>query len=241
MKVLYIHEEAVHNDTAAKEVLPIAFELFKPESIIDVGCGLGTWIQTSKSLGIKEVIGLDGAYLNRSLLKISEKEFVEIDLQEKFELNRKYDMAICLEVAEHLPESAADNLIYSLTNHADVILFSAAVPGQTGQNHVNEQWPQYWQNIFEKYGFEMIDSLRSKIWTNEKVDMWYKQNLFLVVKNNHPLATGKKAEVLPLIHPDLFEHLNQRYIKKINNLKSIILKLQKRDILGKIYHFFKTK
>jgi SAM-dependent methyltransferase len=239
MNVPYIHEEAVHNNVAATEVLPIVFDIFKPASIIDVGCGLGTWIQVAKTLGVNEVTGVDGAYVNRSLLKITADEFVEKDLKETFNLNRKYDMAICLEVAEHLPESSADNLINSLTTHADVVIFSAALPGQMGQNHLNEQWPQYWQKLFEKYGFEMIDALRPKIWDNDKVEMWYKQNMFLVVKNNHPLATGSKAAMMSLIHPDLFKFHNDRLARKMSNLQNVISRLQKRDLIGKVYKLFK--
>lgn len=241
MSVPYIHDEIVHNSGAAEQVLPILFEVYKPGSILDVGCGLGNWIQVAKRMGVNDIKGVDGAYVNRSLLKINAEEFVEKNLTEPFDLDRKFDLAICLEVAEHLPDTCANGLIQSLTSHADVIMFSAALPGQGGQNHINEQWPEYWQKIFTKYGFEMIDYFRPKIWNNQKIERWYRQNLFLVVRKGHALASHGKNEALALIHPELFEVVNENYELKIKKLKTTIEKLQSRDILGKLSKILKRK
>lgn len=239
MSVPYVHDEIVHNPDAASEVLPVLFEIYKPNSILDVGCGLGNWIQVAKTLGVANVTGVDGSYVNRSLLKISEEEFVEKDLTKSFDLRKKFDLAICLEVAEHLPDSSADGLIESLTKHSDVIMFSAALPGQGGQNHINEQWPEYWQKIFAKYGFEMIDYFRPKIWNNPKIERWYRQNLFLVVRNGHALSTGKNMPALSLIHPELFNTVIEQQSQKIKQLQSSIEKLKKRDVVGKVAKLFK--
>ena len=239
MSVPYIHDEIVHNPDAAAQVLPVLFELYKPNSILDVGCGLGNWIQVAKQLGVKEVTGVDGSYVNRSLLKISADEFVEKDLTKPFNLQKKYDLSICLEVAEHLPDSSADGLIESLTKHADVILFSAALPGQGGQNHINEQWPEYWQKLFTKYDFEMLDYLRPKIWNNQKIERWYRQNMFLVVRNGHSLSTGKNQQALSLVHPELFIAINEQHAQKIKQLQATISKLKKRDLFGSIAKLFK--
>jgi len=240
-KKVYVHDEIVHNPEAASQILPILFEFYRPNSIIDVGCGLGNWIEVAKKLGINDIIGVDGNYVNRSLLKISEKEFVEMNLLESFDLGRKFDMAICLEVAEHLPKSSADILIESLTRHSDVILFSAAIPGQGGQNHFNEQWPDYWQSKFEKNGFEMIDFFRPKIWNNKKIERWYRQNLFLVVKKEHSLSRLGNNLGLSLVHPELLEIVTAQYEEKIKNLQSTIQKLQSRDIIGKLAQVFRKK
>jgi SAM-dependent methyltransferase len=241
MSVPYIHDEITHNSGAASQVLPVLFEVFKPQSILDVGCGLGNWIEVAKKMGVPEVIGVDGDYVNRSLLKIEAAEFVERDLKQPFDLNRKFDVSICLEVAEHLPASSADGLIQSLTKHSDVILFSAALPGQGGQNHINEQWPSYWQTYFAKYGFEMIDYFRPKIWNNQKIDRWYRQNIFLVVKKGHDLSTLGNNQALSLIHPELFEVVNENHELKIKQLRATIEKLKSRDLVGKITGLFKKK
>ncbi len=239
--VPYIHDEIIHNSSAASEVLPIVFDIFRPSSVLDIGCGLGNWLEVSKRLGVNEIIGVDGTYVNRKLLKIAPEEFVESDLQKGISLGRRFDLGICLEVAEHLPESSAETLVRSLTYHADVLLFSAAIPGQGGQFHLNEQWPAYWQNLFFRNDFVFVDCLRNKIWMNEKVEWWYRQNIFLVVKKDHALANQASGSVLPLVHPELFKNISYNAISKIQRLEKNIAHLQKRDIVGKFSKLLKRK
>lgn len=240
-KVLYVHDEVTHNSSAAEQVLPVLFEVYQPKSIVDVGCGLGNWIEVAKKMTGSTITGVDGDYVNRSLLKINEEEFVEKDLTKPFDLNKKYDLAICLEVAEHLPESSAKGFIQSLTNHADVIMFSAALPGQGGQNHINEQWPSYWQENFNNCGFEMIDFFRFKIWDNTKIEYWYKQNLFLVVKKGHSLSESNSKLAYSLVHPELLNLVHEQYQNKILLMKTKINKLKKRDIIGRVVNLIRFK
>ena len=237
--VIYVHDEITHNSSAAEQVLPVLFEIYKPSSILDVGCGLGNWIEVAKKLSGAKIIGVDGDYVDRRLLKIEENEFVEKDLTKTFDLNRKFDLAICLEVAEHLPEASAEGFIKSITNHSDVIIFSAALPGQGGQHHINEQWPSYWQEHFNNCGFEMMDFFRFKIWNNPKIEYWYKQNLFLVVRKGHKLAKNEAEIAYSLVHPELLELIHEQYQNKILLLKGTIHKLKKRDIVGRFSKFFK--
>ena len=240
-KVSYIHDDIVHNFSAAKEILPLVFNIHQPTSILDVGCGTGTWLKVAQDLGIQKIKGIDGAYVDRNMLKIAEEHFHEHDLNTPFLLHEKYDLAICLEVAEHLLPSAAGDLITSLTKHSDVILFSAALPGQGGQNHINEQWPVYWQKLFEANGYEMQDIIRHKIWTNNNIERWYRQNIFLVVNKKHPLATGENKEALSLIHPELFQAIQHQHQEKVKQLRHTIDKLKNRDVFGRISKFLKPK
>lgn len=238
---IYVHDEITHNSSAAEQVLPVLFEIYKPSSILDVGCGLGNWIEVAKKISGAEITGVDGDYVNRSLLKIEENEFVEKDLTKPFDLNRKFDLAICLEVAEHLPEASAEGFVKSITNHSDVIMFSAALPGQGGQHHINEQWPSYWQELFNDCGYEMIDFFRFKIWDNPKIEYWYKQNLFLVVRKGHELAKNEAEIAYSLVHPELLELIHEQYQNKILLLKGTIHKLKKRDIVGRLSKFLRNK
>lgn len=237
--VIYVHDEITHNSSAAEQVLPVLFDVFKPTSILDVGCGLGNWIEVAKKLGVEHVTGVDGDYVNRALLKIAASEFVERDLTKEFDLEKKYDLVISLEVAEHLPESSAAGFVKSLTRHSDVIMFSAALPGQGGQNHINEQWPHYWQMHFEDNGFEMIDFFRFKIWNNERIEHWYRQNLFLVVRKGHPLTQTGSNQIFSLVHPKLLDIVTEQNAQKIQKLQTTIEKLKRRDIIGKVAKMFK--
>jgi SAM-dependent methyltransferase len=180
--------------------------MVNPASVLDVGCGTGTWLKAFEEQGIADYLGVDGNYVDRTMLRIPEKNFVAIDITKPFDLSRKFDLVLSLEVAEHLPPSVADTFVSTLVRHGTAILFSCAIPGQGGQNHLNEQWPAYWSKKFAAYGYYFHDSIRPMIWDNEKVEWWYRQNIFLV--------TQQKSEALPLslVHPRLFES-NANYVR----------------------------
>ncbi|MBX9782837.1 MAG: class I SAM-dependent methyltransferase [Chitinophagaceae bacterium] len=208
MEKIYIHDEYDHNFNAAGEVLPEVLKLTSAKSIVDVGCGIGTWLKVAEDLGINDFTGIDGDYVEKSLMKIPAHRYIPIDLRNRFNLNRKYDLAICLEVAEHLPESSADDFIASITAHADIILFSAAIPNQGGQNHLNEQWTSaYWTAKFREHDFVAVDILRKKFWNNQKVDLWYKQNMtFFAAKASPFVHQFGEQPFYDFIHPSLFLH-----------------------------------
>lgn len=202
MDKLYIHTEEIHNTKAADVIVPIISQLFSPKSVLDVGCGLGTWLKVFREKhNLNDILGLDGSYLDRSKLVINDSLFLEYDLRNKINLDRKFDVVLCLEVAEHIPEKFSGILIESLCNHSDTIVFSAAIPGQGGQNHVNEQWPEYWEKKFNSLGFKKSDLIRPFIWENSNVDIWYKQNIFVYSKN---IIYAQAEPKIAVIHPELW-------------------------------------
>jgi hypothetical protein len=99
-----------------------------------------------------------------------------------FSLSERFDLAISLEVAEHLPRRSASGFVRSLCQLAPIVLFSAAVPGQGGEHHVNEQWPEYWRQAFANHHFVMFDPFRPLLWHDERVAFYYRQNLFLFIR-----------------------------------------------------------
>ena len=215
----YIHEEKVHNITAATIVVPLILNLLKPRSVLDVGCGIGTWMSAFSKNGIKDIIGVDGDYVDRKLLEkyIPIENFKSQDLEKAFNLNRKFDLVVSLEVAEHLQPSSADDFIDSLVRHGDTVLFSAAVPGQGGQRHLNEQWLSFWAAKFESRGFESYDPIRPIIWDNQNIETWYRQNM--VVFSSKPIDCPK-GQILNKILPDMWE-------SKIDRIQSLDYQLSR--------------
>ena len=112
-------------------------------------------------------------------LLIPTDRFLRCRVGETLPVEERFDLAISLEVAEHLPQTHAAAFVGELTRLAPAVLFSAAIPGQGGLNHVNEQWPDYWAALFEAQGFQPIDTLRWRIWGDDQITWWYKQNLLL--------------------------------------------------------------
>ncbi len=204
-----LHEGAIQS---ARVVVPLLGEWFQPRRVVDVGCGTGAWLAVFLEHGVQEVVGIDGPGVPPEMLAIPADCFQTHDLGQPLDLGRTFDLALCLEVAEHLPAAAASCLVDSLTKLAPWVLFSAALPGQGGTNHLNEQWPDYWAERFEARGFVTIDCLRGKLWREERVCWWYAQNLLLFgereVVRAHPLLSTwwhrtNRAQ-LSLVHPQLF-------------------------------------
>jgi SAM-dependent methyltransferase len=190
-------------------VAPLVLQMIRPRSVIDVGCGQGAWLAVFKELGVADIHGLDGDYVDRNKLAIPNDAFFAHDLTRPFHLERSFDLVVSLEVAEHLPADCASSFVASLTGLGPVVLFSAAAPYQGGKQHVNEQWPAYWAKRFQQKGYVPVDCLRRRIWTNPSVDWWYAQNIFLYVEHDYlqdhrVLRREYKTagpDALALVHP----------------------------------------
>jgi hypothetical protein len=182
-----------------------------------VGCGDGTWLAEFRKHGILDILGLDGHYVDSRSLKIPTSQFVPLDLSSPFRFPRAFDLAISLEVAEHLPVASAAKFIESLTELAPAILFSAAIPFQGGSSHLNEQWPEYWASLFSRHGYLLTDCIRPSIWDNDNVEWWYRQNCFLyatdsLVKGHGALYTEYRKtnyHQLRLVHPRQYLQANK--------------------------------
>jgi len=194
----------------AQKVLPVVLSLVPCRSLLDVGCGVGPWVASALEQGVTDALGIDGDWVSRSLLSIPEDRFESHDLAKPFDLRRKFDLVVCMEVAEHLKEPSADVLVDNLVRHGDCILFSAAVPGQGGTNHVNEQWPDYWRDKFARRGYRQLDIVRAVTWNDREIPSCYRQNAYLFVAESklpqHPTLVGAAEQSKPVawIHPELF-------------------------------------
>ena len=206
-EVLEPHEAA--NRRSARAILELLFERYRPASVLDVGCGLGTWLSVAKELGAREIVGVEGAWLDRRLARIPAEAIRELDLEKPFDLGRRFDLAISLEVGEHLPQQAAESFVASIARHADVVLFSAAIPFQGGTNHVNEQFPDYWRALFEGQGYAALDIIRPDVWDNADILVWLRQNIVVFAREALTAGSGPFAGLeaqarLSMVHPELY-------------------------------------
>jgi len=113
----------------------------------------------------------------------------------------KLDLALCLEVAEHLPEHVAKALVKLLCVYSDTILFGAAIPNQGGTGHINEQWQTYWEKLFNENGFGAAE-VQPDIRNNPEIEMWYKNNIVLYEK-------GGKGKVTDFVLPEYYMEIIQ--------------------------------
>ena len=208
---------------SAKVIVPFVIELIRPASVVDVGCGLGTWLSVFKEHCITDILGIDGDLIDKEMLEIPKPQFLAVDLQKPFNVNRKFDLVISLEVAEHLPVTSAEIFIDSLVKLGPIVLFSAAFPFQGGTHHINEQWPDYWAKRFLERGYKVLDVIREKIWQNENVDWWYAQNTLMFVEQdylkNHPVLERKSFRKSPsqlsIVHPKMYLQMVEKYEKLV--------------------------
>lgn len=186
---------------SAESVVPILLNVFKPKSVIDIGCGVGGWLHVFQRGGVTEICGYDVNELAADKYFIDKQRIrTNVDLSNSnFRIHEKTDLLICLEVAEHLPAEAADQFILNLVNASPVVVFSAALVGQTGVNHINEQPPWYWREIFNKFGYTEIDFIRPQILRNEEICWWYRQNITCFVRPD-VLSSNLKLAHLATLH-----------------------------------------
>ena len=182
---------------SAECVVPLLLNVFEPRSVIDIGCGAGGGLHVFPRNGVHDIRGYDVNNLRASTYFVDKKHIrTGIDLSSSsLAIEGRADLLICLEVAEHLPAEHADRFVATLTNASQAIVFSAALPGQTGVNHVNEQPPWYWREKFNRLGYVEIDFIRPQILDNENVCWWYRQNMTCFVRPELLAARPKLGEM----------------------------------------------
>jgi len=234
--ISFYEGQSPYSIRSAHKIVPYVSKLFPDiTTVIDVGCGIGGWLNEWKQEG-KKVFGIDGNDFPEAR-KINNNEYLKHDLTQPLpELQIKYDLCMSLEVAEHLPPERADSFIKDLCSYSNTVLFSAAIPGQTGINHINEQWPDYWANLFLANGYNAYDILRDVFWDDNDVAWWYAQNMIIYTSNATPPIRITNGRVLSRVHPKCF----MMYYKPINKTtiqKSLSLKQKIKNKIKKIINF----
>jgi SAM-dependent methyltransferase len=161
---------------SARRTLPAINGPLGVRSVLDVGCGAGAWLAAHGELGVTDVMGVDGDYVDRTLLMVDAAKFQPQDITRRFDLGRRFDLVECLEVAEHVPTALSDVLVENIVRHGDQVLFSAGVPGQGGEDHINEQPMEFWRDRFARHGYQLFDFVRPKIVDDPQIEPWYRFN-----------------------------------------------------------------
>lgn len=199
---------------SAQEIIPLVIELLNPKSVVDVGCGIGVWLSVFREHGIEDILGIDSVHVDKKMLQIPAGKFLTVDLKKPFCIDRQFDLIVSLETAEHLPIKSAECFVKSLVALGNVVLFSAAIPFQGGTCHLNEQWPDYWKQHFQQQGYIAVDALRKKIWQNNKIKFYYRQNILIFAREDFLVENAilKKeyeqtnTKQLSIVHPELYSN-----------------------------------
>jgi SAM-dependent methyltransferase len=229
---------------SARDVLPILAKPLEVSSVLDVGCGQGAWLSVWRELGVEDITGLDGDYVQRDRLHVPASNFVATDLTRGFDVGRRFDLVQSLEVAEHLPAAAAATFVAALVAHGDRIFFSAAPKGQGGEHHINEQDYDYWRKLFAAHGYVAFDCIRPAVRELTTVEPWYRYNTFLYVARDSieqlPPAIqatrvpddSKLADVSPLLYQvrkQVIKWLPQAVVTQLARVNELVVARARRQ------------
>jgi SAM-dependent methyltransferase len=181
---------------SARHIVPAVLAYIDPKSVIDIGCGTGAWLSVFAENGITDFVGVDGNFFPDEMLEIPAERYVSFDLTLPYNCDRSFDLVVSLEVAEHLPPHCGAPLVGSLVRLGPAVLFSAAIPGQGGTHHLNEQWQDYWAGLFKRHGYVALDCVRPLVWDNGEVAWWYSQNTILYCNRSYATANQALAQTL---------------------------------------------
>ena len=221
----YVAKDNPLKFSSARHIISVISKYYKPSSVIDMGCGNGIFLKCWQESSANEILGLDGNNIDDAALFILRDNFKSVNFENyKNQNNKKYDLAMSCEVAEHIPQDKSELFIANLCSFSDFILFSAAIPYQDGLNHVNCQPLKYWVDIFEKQGYACFDFIRPQLLNkHEEILSWYLQNIHFFCKNDKKFIleqnSKSKEELNETKNPFMFYHYSrvESIVKQLEN------------------------
>lgn len=207
----FYQNRRAHTAHAARRMLGALPPALPQRSVADIGCGTGTWLAAALQQGTASAYGIEGDWVTPAMLDDPRIVFAAQDLERAF-TGPRVDLALSLEVAEHLSPQRATGFVADLVALAPAVLFSAAIPGQGGVGHLNEQWQGWWAERFAAHGYLAYDVIRPPIWTDDAIPAWYRQNAVLYLDG----ATAASLSLLPTepaqldrVHPAFWARANR--------------------------------
>jgi SAM-dependent methyltransferase len=217
---------------SARRIVPNVLAHVAPKSVIDIGCGTGSWLAEFARNGIVDFCGVDGDFFPTDMLEIPCERFVAFDVTRPYRCTRRFDLVVSLEVAEHLPADCAQGFVDSLVRLGPAVLFSAAIPGQGGRYHVNEQWQDYWADLFKEHEYVPVDCIRKSVWDDADVAWWYAQNTVLYCERGYAVANPALARQLEdsrglplrIVHPRKLQEAawRERWVRAACDVAGVI-------------------
>jgi len=205
----FYQDRKAHTAHAARRLLAALPANLTRTSVADIGCGTGTWLAAALADGAKTAFGIEGNWVTTAMLDDARINFAPQDLEQRF-TGPRVDLAISLEVAEHLSPARAGSFVADLVAMAPAVLFSAAIPGQGGVGHLNEQWQSWWAAHFANHGYLAYDIVRPAIWSDEAIPAWYRQNAVLYLADATTLGlTPIAPDLLDRVHPAFWNRANR--------------------------------
>jgi hypothetical protein len=188
---------------SAREMLRILAALYRFRSVVDLGAGVGTWLKAAREHGAEDLVGVEGDWVRGNGSRFTDASYLYVDLNVPLSLDRRFDLAMSLEVAEHLSPDRSHGLVADICRVSDVVMFGAAMPRQSGSAHINGRPHSFWIGLFEEQGFACLDLFRPKVWYNSSVEPWYAQNTFLFVADTagDRFASVPPASLVNVYHP----------------------------------------
>lgn len=226
----FYKEQEYSSYLSGKKVIPLVNDLFHPQSVVDIGCGIGNWLKVwIEDIGIADCLGVEGPYVDPNMLMVPKEKVQFADLKQPLHLDRRFDVCMSMEVAEHIEPSCAPVFVANLTRLSDIIVFSAAIPNQEGTYHINEQNPEYWAALFKKEGYVVVDYFRKQIWQDASINYWYRQNTLLFIKEEklsaypqlQPYYAATDPDFLLRIHPAMVAEKMER-LHKLDSIPGFI-------------------
>lgn len=202
----------------------VIYPIFKPKSVIDLGCGLGFFLSGMQSHG-SMVLAVDNDWVKDLQTAVPLDTYTFHDLNTPFKSSKRYALATSFEVAEHLEPARSEPLVKELCALSDRVVFGAAIPRQGGKGHINLRWQSEWAEMFAAEGYDCYDAVRPAMVDQPESYFWFRQNALVYIKRGKPVpAAVKGRKISPdaanMVCRNLFNRKMGRAEKTIANLRT---------------------